>query len=154
MRVALEPAGFFGPDAAPATLGPGLADGLGDRLDEELGLAFPGLEFELGEGLEDGPDVPLGVGAAVTVWPSWRAAVVAALALVLATPALAPAADVVVFFAGCVDPPAGADVETGGQSCVEQGTMTLRLTPLLAVSRITTTASAVTRTVGKITAQK
>jgi hypothetical protein len=149
VRVALEPAGFFGPDAAPATLGPGLADGLGDRLDEELGLAFPGLEFELGEGLEDGPDVPLGVGAAVTVGPSWRAAVVAALALVVAA-----AADVVVFFAGCVDPPDGADVETGGQSCVEQGIMTLRLTPLLAVSRITTTASAVTRTVGKMTAQK
>lgn len=137
------------PAAARATLGPGLADGLGDRLDEELGLAFPGLEFELGEGLEDWPDVPLGVGSAVTVGPR-RAAVVAALALVLA-----PVAAVVVFFlAGCVDPPGDGDVETDGHSCAEHGIMTLRLTPLLAVSRITTTASAVTSTVGRMTAQK
>mgnify|MGYP003623117291 CR=1 FL=1 len=47
-----------------------------------------------------------------------------------------------------------AGVDAGGHSCCEQGIMALPLIPLLEVSRMTTIASAVTRTVGKITAQK
>jgi hypothetical protein len=54
------------------------------------------------------------------------------------------------FFADCE----AAGVDAGGHICREQEIMAVLLTPLLLVSRMTTTASAVTRTVGKITAQK
>lgn len=123
----------------------GLADGLGDEPDDGFGLAFEGLKFELGAGLFEvgaGPDDR--TGALLLV-----AGVVVAAGLVVPAE-LAPLVRLDVFFA---DPDA-AGPDAGGHACVEQGITGFVLTPLLAVSRTTTTAIAVTRTVGKMTAQK
>jgi hypothetical protein len=121
---------------ARTTFRPGPAAGFGDEADEGLGLAFAGLRFELGAGLANCIGAVLPVAGVVTV----RLAVPAELALVVRLDVL---------FAD-----RAAGVEAGGHSCCEQGIMALLLTPRLAVSRMTATASAVTRTVGKITAQK
>jgi hypothetical protein len=128
----------------------GLADGLGDEPDDGFGLAFEGLKFELGAGLFEvgaGPDDR--TGALLLV-----AGVVVAVGLVVPAE-LAPLVRLDVFFADpdAADPDPG-DPDAGGHACVEQGITGLVLTPLLAVSRTTTTAIAVTRTVGKMTAQK
>jgi hypothetical protein len=120
---------------APST---GLTDGLGGELGD--GLAWAGLKFELGEGLDGrlaaGPRADVAVGELES-----RAVVCAALN---------PAADVVLaVLADPVDPGAG-------HICFGQVTMGLRASLLLvlAVSRIRATASATSTTVGKITAQK
>jgi hypothetical protein len=121
------------PGFVRTTFSPGPAAGLGDEPDEGLGLVFAGLKLELGAGLDDPRDVLLVVAGVVV-------------------PAeLAPVVRLDVFFADC---DAEADVETGGHSCCEQGITGLVLTPLLAVSRTTITATAATRTVGRMTAQK
>lgn len=125
-------------------LSAGLADGLGDEPDDGLGPAFEGLKFELGAGLfevgaglDDPTDVLLVAGVVATAG--------------LVVPAeLAPLVRLDVFFADCD----AADPDAGGHACCEQGITGLVLAPLPAVSRITTTAIAVTRTVGKMTAQK
>lgn len=128
----------FSPGLA-AGLGEELADGLGDEPDEGLGLFFVGLKLELGAGLTDRTGaLLLAAGVVVTV----GLGVPAELALVVRSD---------VFSA---DRAAVAGVDAGGHTCCEQGITALLLTPLLAVSRMTITASAVTRTVGKITAQK
>ena len=114
------------------TFSPGPAAGLGDEPDEGLGLVFAGLKLELGAGLDDPRDVLLVAGVAVPA-------------------ELAPVVRLDVFFADCDAEP---DVETGGHSCCEQGITGLVLTPRLAVSRTTIIATAVTRTVGTMTAQK
>ena len=121
------------PGFVRTTFSPAPAAGLGDEPDEGLGLVFAGLKLELGAGLDDPRDALLLVAGVVV-------------------PAeLAPVVRLDVFFADC---DAEADVETGGHSCCEQGITGLVLAPLLAVSRTTITATAATRTVGTMTAQK
>ena len=133
----MAPAREGWPGIARTTFSAGLADGLGDEPDDALGLAFAGLKLELGAGLADCGDVLL-----------LAAGVVATAGLVPAE--LAPVVRLDVFFADCD----AAGVDAGGHICCEQGTTGLVLTPLLAVSRMTITATAVNRTVGKMTAQK
>lgn len=120
------------PGFVRTTFSPVPAAGLGDEPDGGLGLVFAGLKLELGAGLDDPRDALLLVAGVVPA-------------------ELAPVVRLDVFFADC---DAEADVETGGHSCCEQGITGLVLTPLLAVSRTTITATAVTRTVGTMTAQK
>ena len=123
---------------ARVTFSAGLVDGLGGEPVDGLGLAFEGLKFELGAGLDDRNDPLLLVTGVVA------AGVLAILA------ELAPFVRLDVFFADCDE----EDADAGGHTCCEQGITGLVLAPLPAVSRITTTAIAVTRTVGKMTAQK
>jgi len=117
----------------------GLADELGG------GLVLAGLKFELGDGLDGWLDAPS--VADVTVGELNSRAVVAA--------ALSPAAGVDVLLAAWADLAEAVD-PGGGHVCVGQVTMGLRVTLLLGLTvwRIRATASAVTSTVGKITAQK
>jgi len=136
VRVALAGEDWLG--VARVTFRAGLVDGLGDEPVDGLGLAFEGLKFELGAGLDDRKDPLLLV-----------VGVVAAGVLAIAVE-LVPVVRLDVFFVGCDE----ADADAGGHACCEQGIMGLVLTPWLAVSRIMTTAIAATRTVGKMTAHK
>ena len=116
----------------------GLAEGLAGEPGD--GLVWAGLKLELGEGLDGRLDAR--PEADVT------AGELESLAVVSAT--LNPAADVVL--AGCTDCVAPG----AGHICFGQLTMGLRVSLLLVlpVSRIRATASAISTTVGKITAQK
>ncbi len=125
-------------------LSAGLADGLDDEPDDGLGPALEGLKFELGAGLFE-----VGAGLADPAGALLVAGVVVTAGLVVPAE-VAPLVGLDVFFAGCD----AAGPDAGGHACVEQGITALVLAPRPAVSRITTTPIAVTRTVGKMTAQK
>jgi hypothetical protein len=128
---------------ARVTLSTGVAEGLAGELGG--GLVLVGLKFELGDGLDGWLDAFLVTN--VTVGELNSRAVVAAVP--------SPAAWVDVSLAAWADLVETVD-PGGGHVCVGQATMGLRVTLLLGlpVWRIRTTASAVTSTVGRITAQK
>jgi hypothetical protein len=126
--------------SARVALRTGLAEGLAGEPGD--GLVWAGLKLELGEGLDGRLDARPEADR--------TAGELESLAVVSAT--LNPAADVDVFLAGCTDCVAPG----AGHICFGQVTMGLRVSLLLVlpVSRIRATASAISTTVGKITAQK
>jgi hypothetical protein len=122
---------------ARVTLSTGVAAGPSDELSGVPVLL--GLKLELGAGLDDGADRPPVADAT-------------AGELKLRAVAVSPEAWAAAFLAGLAD----AEDPGGRHTCSGQVTTGLRmvLLPGLAVWRTRTTASAVTSTAGKITAQK